>query len=160
MNVGQLVKCELDWSKMIALGYLQDLTEEDLLVRPHPECNHIKWQLGHLIAGENRHMTMIRPEKTVPLPSGFQERYAVDKCKSNTPGDFHSKAELLAVFEQQRSATLAILDTITEAELDAPSGMHFAPTIGALITLEAQHWTMHAGQWAVIRRQLGKPPLF
>jgi len=26
--------------------------------------------------------------------------------------------------------------------------------------LHPQHWLMHAGQWAVVRRKLGKPPLF
>jgi hypothetical protein len=32
--------------------------------------------------------------------------------------------------------------------------------VGALFSVEGSHWLMHAGQWAVIRRQLGRKPLF
>ena len=29
-----------------------------------------------------------------------------------------------------------------------------------MLALAGTHWLMHAGQWAVVRRQLGRPPLF
>ena len=35
-----------------------------------------------------------------------------------------------------------------------------APTLGALFFLMASHEMMHAGQFTVVRRQLGKPVLF
>ena len=35
-----------------------------------------------------------------------------------------------------------------------------APTLGALLLLNANHVMMHAGQFTVVRRKLGKPVLF
>lgn len=160
MNIGGVIRNELDWSKMIALGYIQDLTDADLMKRPCPGCNHIKWQLGHLIAGENHHMQTVRAELNCTLPAGFAEKYTSETASVDDPSKFHTKQELMEVFEHQRQATLAIVDSLSESDLDRPIPQHFAPTVGALVTLEAQHWTMHAGQWAVVRRQLGKPPLF
>ena len=36
----------------------------------------------------------------------------------------------------------------------------FAPTVGAMLLLNANHTMMHAGQFTVVRRKLGKPVLF
>ena len=36
----------------------------------------------------------------------------------------------------------------------------FTPTLGALIILIANHTMMHAGQFTVVRRKLGKPVIF
>ena len=36
----------------------------------------------------------------------------------------------------------------------------FAPTLGAMLLLNANHVMMHAGQFSVVRRKLGKPILF
>ena len=30
---------------------IDDLSDSDLMVRPAPGCNHIAWQLGHMISG-------------------------------------------------------------------------------------------------------------
>ena len=56
----------------------------------------------------------------------------------------------------------AALERLTSADLDRPSPEKFRqfwPTLGDLFAIEAGHWLMHAGQWAVLRRKLGKPPL-
>ena len=43
----------------------------------------------------------------------------------------------------------------------APESMKdYAPTVGDAFLILGSHWLMHAGQWAVLRRKLGKPPLF
>jgi hypothetical protein len=36
----------------------------------------------------------------------------------------------------------------------------FAPRLGDLFQLVANHTLMHAGQFSVVRRKLGKPVLF
>ena len=35
-----------------------------------------------------------------------------------------------------------------------------APSVGAAFSMQGGHWLMHAGQWAVVRRQLGREPIF
>ncbi len=36
----------------------------------------------------------------------------------------------------------------------------FAPTVGHLLLMLSNHDLMHAGQFSVLRRKLGKPVLF
>ena len=141
-------------------GYLQDLTDEEMLHRPCPAANHIKWQLGHLIVSENRMMEQVRPGSMPLLPEGFVQRYAKETAGSDAPGDFDSKSDLLQIHAAQREGTLKLLDQMTEEDFARETGVDYAPTVQSLFVMQGLHWTMHAGQWAVVRRQLGRPPLF
>ena len=160
MTVKDALKLAIDSGNMVAMGYLGDLTDAELFHRPFPGCNHINWQVGHLIQSEHDLTEKASPGSMKPLPSGFAEKYTPETSRSDDPRDFCSKDELLRAAAEQRASTLAALANIDEAKLDLPTGVEYAPTIGALFSLQGSHWLMHAGQWAVIRRQLGRPPLF
>lgn len=150
----------IDMGKFIGLAYVADLSDDDLMRRPCDGANHIKWQLGHLIVAEHGMINQVAPGSMPALPTGFAERYTKETAGSNDPAAFDSKAELLRVFEEQRAATLAALAATSAADLDKETGVEYAQTVGAMYELQGSHWLMHAGQWAVIRRQLGRPPLF
>ncbi len=160
MNARDVIKMSIDMGKMISMGYLSDLTDEEMMKRPCPGCNHIIWQVGHLIGTECEMVTKISPESMPKLPAGFEQKYSKETAKSDNPADFHTKSELMALFEQTRAGTLAALEKMSEADLDKPTGVEYAPTYGAMLELQGAHWLMHAGQWAVVRRQCGRPPLF
>ena len=129
--------------------------------RPTPECNHINWQMGHLINAEHQLLSKNVGAKMPPLPDGFAEKYGMDKTKVDDPSAFCSKAELVEIHKQQRAAALAALEATSEADLSKPTGLDWAPTVGQVLNAAtAIHWFMHIGQWAVIRRQLGRKPLF
>ncbi len=163
MNSRDAIKLSIDTSHMVSTMYLEDLTDQELLHRPHPECNHINWQVGHLISSEHEMTEGVAPGSMPPLPDGFAKRYTKETAKSDDPGTFCSKAELMSALEAQRAGTLAALEKQSDADLDKPSPeamQAYAPTVAAVFSLQGGHWMMHAGQWAVIRRQLGRPPLF
>ncbi len=160
MNAREALQLSIDAGRMIAMSYIDDLSDADMLKRPAPGCNHIKWQMGHLIRSEHNLMQQALPGSMPPLPSGFAERYTIETCTSDDPARFDSKADLLAAFEVQRAGTLAALARASDADFDQPTGVEYAPTLGAMFELQGSHWLMHAGQWAVVRRQLGRPPLF
>jgi len=163
MDPRQAIQLAIDSSHMVSMAYLDDMTDDELMHRPHPGCNHIKWQLGHLIASEHQMIEGVAPDSMPSLPEGFVERYTKETAASDDAGGFDTKAELMRLFEEQRSATLSTLAGQSDADLDAasPESMQaYAPTVGAAFSLQGGHWLMHAGQWAVIRRQLGRPPLF
>ena len=163
MNARDAIKGSIATAQMISLGYLEDLTDAEMMHRPHPESNHIKWQVGHLITSERMMVDGITPGSMPPLPDGFAERYTKETATSDDAQAFDSKEELLRVFNQQRAATLATLDKLSDEDLDkaAPESMReYAANVGAVFNMQGAHWLMHAGQWAVIRRQLGRPPLY
>ena len=97
------------------------------------------------------------------LPEGFAEKYTKQTAESDRPSDFHTKEQLLEVYRSQRAATLKKLESLSNESFDtaAPEAMQsYAPNIGAVFSMQGSHWLMHAGQWAVLRRQLGRAPLF
>jgi hypothetical protein len=163
MNSAEAIRLAIDSGQMISLAYLGDLTDADFLHRPHPGCNHIAWQMGHLIASEHQMIEGVAPGSMPDLPTGFAGKYTKETAALDDAAAFHSKQELMELFEHIRAATLAALAQISDDDLDkaSPEEMHsYAPTVGAAFSLQGGHWLMHAGQWAVIRRQLGREPLF
>lgn len=160
MNFADAVRLSYEMERMVSMGYLQDLTDAELLHRPAPGANHINWQLGHLISAEHHFMEKIAPGSMPALPDGFTARYAKETAIKDDPAAFESKAVLLATAAAVREGTLRNLQNVKDADLSRETGIHYAPTVATVFMLQGSHWLMHAGQWAVTRRQLGRPPLF
>lgn len=163
MDSRQAIKAGLAMSDMIVQAYLGDLTDADLLVRPIPGTNHIAWQLGHLINSEHNLINAARPGSMPPLPAGFADKFNKGTSTSDDPAMFPKKQEFLEVHAAQRKALLAALDACSDADLDQPTPeqyRNFWPNVGAMFSMQGSHWLMHAGQWAIVRRKLGRAPLF
>lgn len=163
MNAQQAIRSAVSGAEFIVNMYLADLTDADMLVRPVPGANHIKWQLGHLMTAEHGLINEVRPGSMPPLPAGFAEKYTKETASSDDPKAFHSKEELLKIRGEQRTAALKALESVTDTELDQPCPekfRSFLKTVADVYILLGNHDLMHAGQWAVVRRKLGKPPLF
>ncbi|HZZ72707.1 MAG TPA: DinB family protein [Pirellulales bacterium] len=160
MNAQAAMKQSMDMADMICHGYLDDLSDADLMRRAAPGVNHINWQIGHLISSEHNLVASHFPDDMPALPAGFAEKYAKETATCDDAGKFCKKEELLSVAKAQRAGVLKALAKTNEVELDKPSGMEFAPTIGAIFNLIGGHWLMHCGQWVVVRRQLGHQAKF
>lgn len=163
MSIAAHIATSLELPNFVVRNYLEDLTDDDLFVRPLENMNHLAWQLGHLIASENFHINEVYPDSMPELPEGFRDRHSKETAASNERSHFATKAEYLERMDEQRAGTLSVLAGLSDAELLKPSPesiRYFGPTIGSVFAGESTHWMMHAGQWAVIRRKLGRPPLF
>jgi hypothetical protein len=164
MNGKDVIKTALKGTQSVLNWYLADLSDADLLVRPVPGANHIAWQLGHLIVAERGLVGEYLPGAAYPeLPAGFRAGYTKETAPSDAAGAFLKKDEYLALFNQGREATLAAVDSLSDADLDRPAPekwAKFAPTLGALLLLASNHTMMHVGQFTPVRRKLGKPVLF
>jgi hypothetical protein len=163
MKANDAIRLGIEMSSMVCGPYVADLSDEDLMRRPHPSCNHLKWQLGHLIAAEHSMINTVCPGSMPPLPPGFVDRYTKETARSDDPARFDSKDTLLRVHGEQRGAMLAALNRLSDMDLDQPSPeayRSYAPTVGALFSMQGSHWLMHAGQWVIVRRELGREPLF
>jgi DinB superfamily len=163
VNSRQALKSGISGGEHLVDAYLADLSDADLLVRPVPGTNHIAWQLGHLIASENQMLEAVRPKSMPALPEGFRQKHNKETAKSDDPKAFLTKAQYLDLFKKQRGATMAVLESMSDEELgrEAPESLRsFVKRVGDVFAMQGTHWVMHAGQWAIVRRKLGKPPLF
>jgi hypothetical protein len=164
VNAKDVIQSALASTKNLLEMYLSDLSDADLLVRPVPGANTIAWQLGHLIASEQRLMRSQLPDAPYPeLPAGFEQAHSKEAAASDSPKGFKGKQEYLDLFSKVRSATVAALGKLSDADLDRPTQGQmapFAPRLGDYFILLSNHTLMHAGQFTAVRRKLGKPVLF
>ena len=78
MNAHDVLKEMLGSARFVMLSYLQDMRDEELLVRPVPGAHHAAWQLGHLIVSERRMVDAVAPGYGVALPDGFEAAHPKD----------------------------------------------------------------------------------
>jgi hypothetical protein len=162
MNTRDAIRSTMDISSMVLKQYLSDLTDAELLMRPGKGCNHIAYQLGHLITSECGLLDAIAPGTAPELPVGFKETYGKENCTCDDPQKFCTKQQYLELFEKANAATLKALNATTDADLDKPSPERLRkmfPTVGVIYVLIATHPLMHVGQFVPLRRTLGKPVL-
>ncbi len=160
MDAKDAIRAAGQLSSMVLNSYISDLDDADLMRRPGKGCNHLAWQLGHLIASEVNLLESVVPGSGISLADEFVAAHSKDNCENDDPAAFLSKAEYTELFERVRAATLAALDVFPVADLDNPapeSFRSFCPTMGNMFVLIATHPMMHAGQFVIVRRQLDKP---
>lgn len=163
MNGSKVIETALSSTQHLVTWFVSDLSDADLLVRPTPDANHIAWQLGHVIASETRLARQIPGASYPELPAGFEAQHGKETQKQEPPKGFLSKTQYVDLFNKVREATKAATAKLSDADLDRPTEgpmASFAPTLAALLLLVANHSLMHAGQFSVVRRKLGKPVLF
>ena len=162
MTAKDTMKTALTSTQHMLGMFVADLSDADFLVRPVPTANHIAWQLGHLISSEHQFVGLAGG--TAPkLPDGWGDQHGKKTASEDPPKGFATKAQYMELFNKTREAALATLANMSDADLDKPTAgdmAKFAPTTGSLFLLMANHTMMHAGQFSVVRRKLGKPVLF
>jgi hypothetical protein len=160
MNAKDAIRSSANLSSLVLKTYISDLDDADLMRRPGEGCNHLAWQLGHLISSEVQLLSCIAPEQGPELPDAFADAHSKENCDNDDPAGFLGKAAYVELFDKVRAASLAALDAYAESDLDNPAPdefSEFCPTMSDMFTLIATHPMMHAGQFVVVRRQLGKP---
>jgi len=163
MDAKQALRLWMSQAENIVDDYLKDLSDAELLVRPLPATNHIAWQLGHLIQGEHEMIEMLSPGSMPKLPAGFQQKHSKDTAGSDDPQAFLTKDEYVRLQKAQRAGTLAVLEKLGADDLSKPGPeamRSYFPTVADILGGQATHWLMHAGQWAIVRRKLGRKPMY
>jgi uncharacterized damage-inducible protein DinB len=148
---------------MVTELLLADLSDAEILERPAPKANHVAWQLGHMVLSFNYFGEVVQPGAMPPLPTGFADQYGKEASATDDPSVFLTRDEYLRLLEQQREALRRVIDELPESRYGdaAPAQMQsYAPTILDVLEMPAAHELMHAGQFTVVRRKLGKPVAF
>ncbi len=160
MNAKDAIRSSFNLSDSVLKAYVGDLSDAELLLRPGDGCNHIAWQLGHLISSEIQLLQGVSSQAPTELPAGFVENHSKENAGSDDATKFLKRDEYLELYSNVRAASLAALDDATDAELDADGPEHmraYCPTNGDMYGLIANHPMMHAGQFVIVRRKTGKP---
>jgi len=78
MNAKDAIRSSANVSSMVLKAYISDLEDADLMRRPTEGCNHLAWQLGHLISSEVHLLEQAVTGQGIELPDGFADAHS--KC--------------------------------------------------------------------------------
>lgn len=161
MNAKETIQKSLKFGDQFA-GALGDMKDAPL-TRPCKNGNHAMWIAGHLAVVEGRLHKML-----LGIPNPLEHWKPLFDWGS-TPVDDASAyppfEEVLGAYSKLRAGTVAYLESLDEAALDAPVKLgspHFpiCDTVGNTLITIAAHQAGHAGEAWVIRRAAGKKPFF
>lgn len=163
MKSTEAILYSLKMSDQLVHGYLDDMNQEEWLERAVTGSNHVTWQVGHLLKSTAGLAATTMPGKLPELPNGFGEHYTSETAGSDSLDDFHPREELMSLYEEQYAALCSAVESLTDEALSQPvpeSISRLGKSVGEIAAFQPLHWLMHVGQWAIIRRKLGRPPLF
>ena len=162
MGPRDVIRNTIDTTDFIIKAYINDLSDEELRLVPIEGMHPIALQLGHLILAERMFNEMIEPGSAPPLPEGFAEAHDIKKVEGDD-SRFNSKEEYVKLWGEQRAATKALLERVSDSELGDTRGGKlppWAPTVGAALNMVGLHALNHSGQFVAVRRKLNKPIAF
>ena len=163
MTAIEFIKMSLQNSAGWAMGLINDMKDAPLTQPTSSGGNHPLWVLGHIVRAESDLLDGFILGKPNRFPE-LEGVVSMGTTPSTDASQYPSMDELLGKFEEIRAATLAHLETLTDADLENPShapeefGAWFG-TIGACFAAMTTHVAFHAGQVADARRAAGRPPL-
>ena len=152
-------------SRLFTQQFLSDLTDVEWYWSPPQFTTHIAWQVAHIAVAEyNLCLRRVRGRTAADeslVSDAFIEAFKqgskpVAELDKNPPLD-----EIRRVFEAVHEQSIGELSGRSEAELDGPLAEphpRFKTKLGA-VEFSPLHEMVHAGQIAMLRRLMGKPPL-
>lgn len=159
MESMELIRGNLERSRDRVLERIEDMRGHCLTAPTAKGGGHTLWVLGHLAYIEGLVVREFMLGEANPLAEweeifdGDDVSVAADRCP---PFD-----EVLARCREMRRSTLAVLDSLTEEDLDRASAKvveGYEATFGTYrlcLQYAADHWYMHRGQLAGARRMAG-----
>ena len=156
---------ELRFAHNFTNTLLDAVPEEQWFQMPGGNVTHVGWQVGHiafakhvLIFGRILERT---PEDTGLLPEGFVPLFGKGSQPSPDPALYPAAAEIRKIRETVHNHVLEAVADLPQTLLNEPSAPRhpaFRDKYGALLWA-ARHELVHAGQIALLRRELGHEPL-
>ena len=163
MNAIEYIKQEMAMSEAWILGLAADMKDSPLTAPTPNGGNHPLWCLGHLVYSEGNLVHKYIKGEANPVAE-WAELFDSGTTPLDDASKYPTYDELLAKFEMVRGGTMAIVDKLTDADLDKPSHAEgemaqWFGTVGQCLAAIPIHFGFHGGQIADARRAAGLKPL-
>lgn len=133
---------------------------------PTEGVSHVAWQVGHLaFAGYRLALERVRgprPDDVQLISDAFLAQFGRGSSPDPDPSSYPDAAEIRATFDRVQARVITELAVLDDAELDRPVAVphRLCGTKAEILAWAARHEMFHAGQIALLRRLLGRPPLW
>jgi hypothetical protein len=154
----------LEQSQVWMLSLVGDIKDAPLTAPTPKGGNHPLWVVGHLAHSEAGMVAGFIQGEQNPL-SRWDGLFGAGTQPVADASHYPGLDEVLAEYHKVRAATLQLLSTLSEADLDKPSRApahlaSFFGTVGQCLLMLPLHQTFHSGQVADARHAAGRKPLF
>jgi hypothetical protein len=153
------------WSRKFTEQFLPDLTPAEWFWSPEQYPTHVAWQVGHLAVAQYNLCLRRQRGRTAAdeslISDAFIEAFKFGSQPANDRAQYPPLDEIKRVLDRVHEQSLSELEKCSDADLDEPLAdphPRFATKLGA-VEFCSQHELVHAGQIAMLRRLMGKPPL-
>lgn len=157
----------LGFARGYTVELLAAIPEADWFAMPAGCPSHVAWQVGHLAFAEARLVVERVGGRTEVgggvLPDEFIRLFARNSVPHAGPANHPSPGEIRRVLDRAHEAALQTLRDTTDADLDTlavGSPHRFCRTKADYARWVSHHEFLHAGQIGLVRRLLGKAPVW
>ncbi len=153
------------FSRQYTKRFLAGLSDEEWFWCPSELTTHIAWQVGHVAVSQyNLCLRRVRGRTAADetlIPDRFIEVFKLGSTPDPAPANNPTLAEIRRVFDAVEQQVVTELATRNDAGLEVPVEQPHPVFKTKLEAVEyaPQHELVHAGQIAMLRRMMGKPPL-
>lgn len=164
MKATDLIRFQLEASKSLVTGLLADMQDAPLTPPTPNGGNHPWWVAGHLVYAEANLTSHILVGTPNPLVE-WKDMFGRGSQPMADGAGYPPFVDILNMWDEVRSNTVKILDSISDDDLDKPSANppagreEFFGTYGKIFSVVCLHAMMHRGQVADARRAAGRQPL-
>ncbi|MCA9277609.1 MAG: DinB family protein [Phycisphaeraceae bacterium] len=164
MSTVQFIRDSMEASRRYTMHLLSDLRDTPLVQPTVNGGNHALWIVGHLATVEGMAIQGFMLNKPNPM-AAHEHLFRMGSTPSTDPTMYPGFDQLVKMYDDIRTQTYALLDTLTDADLakTAPGcPEQFANWFGTYekcLRSQVLHPLMHSGQAADIRLALGKERL-
>jgi len=163
MNGVEFIKTALQMSMGWGRPGLEDMQDAPTTFPTPNGGNHPLWVLGHLVIAEGNIVNGLIKGEESPYKD-LEPLFGQGTTPEADASKYPTMDELFDKLDEARASTMALLDTMSDADLDKPS--HAPPeygemmnTVGKCFAILIMHATFHGGQVADARRAAGRKPL-
>jgi uncharacterized damage-inducible protein DinB len=162
MKAVDYIRTALDSSARATLALIDDMKDQPLTFPTPKGGNHPLWVLGHLAWTEGEVIQHFRLGRANPL-AHWKDLFGIGSEPVADAKRYPAFDEAKKAFRDLRGETLAVLGTLTDADLDRPSNAcppefrEFAGTYGQCLLIPVLNTMHHRGQVADARRAAGRP---
>ncbi len=164
MQSKDLLKMALEMNMGMTLPLIEDMRDAPLTFPTPNGGNHPLWVLGHLTYSAANLIQEMMLGKADPLAE-WKGIFNFGTEPTSDAAMYPPFDEVLAKCKEVHQANLAVLDSLSEEDLDTPSKgcppeyAEYFGTYRQCFLMSANHWLFHYGQVADARRAAGRKPL-
>lgn len=166
MSPLQIAIENIQFARRYTIRLLEQIEEADWFWMPEPGVSHVAWQVGHMAFAQYRlaldRIRGERPEDAAFVSPEFLSVFGRDSVPDRDASKYPAAREIRTVFDRVHEQVLLELPGLPESEWYAPTlkpHALFNRKLDALLWC-SHHETIHAGQIGLLRRLMGKAPVW